>query len=135
MSAPALLSRYRRFSRLRWLGIALFCLALPIPPTVLATVLLHDARFTWLFPAIGCLGLSLGAFGAANDTALWSLREAAKLGPVPSGALAELDHEREVRPARLLALHDSPKASLVIPLLAGALIGWVSLSMVGMWPR
>ncbi len=135
MSASTLLARYRRFGRLRWFGVALFCLAIPIPPTVLAAAILHDVRFTWLFPSIGCLGLSLGAFGAANDTALWSLREAAKLGPLPANALAELDHEREVRPARLMELHNSPKPSIVIPLIAVALISWVSVSMFEMWPR
>ncbi len=133
MSAASMLSRYRLYGRLRWVGVALFCCALPIPPLVIAAASLYEGRWGWLFPAMGTLGLSLGAFGTANDTAIWSLREAAKLGPLPAKAEAELRHELAERPARLDAVHDSPKASWLIPLFAASLIGWMGLRVWGVW--
>lgn len=133
MSAAVLLARYRLYGRLRWVGVGLFCCALPILPLVIAAAAVYDGRWGWVFPAIGTLGLSLGAFGTANDTALWSLRQAARLGALPAEAEAELRHELAVRPARLEALHDSPKASWLIPLLAASLIGWMGTRVWSVW--
>ncbi|GDX80099.1 hypothetical protein LBMAG42_19100 [Deltaproteobacteria bacterium] len=133
MTAEALVSRYRLYARLRWVGVGLFCCALPIPLLVVAAATMFDGRWGWLFPAMGTLGLSLGAFGTANDTALWSLRQAARLGALPTDAASELRHELSARPERLEALHDSPKASWLIPIFAASLIGWMGMRVWGAW--
>lgn len=133
MSTEALLGRYRLYARLRWVGVVLFCCALPIPPLVVAAAALAGGRWGWLFPAMGTLGLSLGAFGTANDTALWSLRQAARSGALPPEAAAELRHEVAARPERLEALHDSPKASWLIPIFAATLIAWMGNRVWSVW--
>lgn len=130
----AALARYGRYARLRWVGIAFFCAAVPIPFWALATALLREeGRWGWVLLSVGCLGLSLGSFGTANDSALSALREAARLGALPPGPAAELAHERAVRPARLAAVHDSPWASWLIPLAALSIIGWTTSRLWGAW--
>ncbi len=129
-----LLARYARFAALRWVGVVLFVLAVPVPIAAVLTAALRDeGRWLWLLPSVGCLGLALGSFGTANDTALYALREAGRLGVLPPGPAGELAHEARVRPARLQAVHDSPIASVLIPLVALGLNGWVSLRLWGAW--
>ncbi|MSQ03919.1 MAG: hypothetical protein EXR71_18865 [Myxococcales bacterium] len=112
------------FARLRWFGVALFIVAVPIPGAVLVAIVQGSVPWTWIFPAMGCLGLSLGAFGTANDTALHALRTAGR-GGLPESAARELEHEEAVRPARLAQVHHSPKASVIIPFVAAALMVYV----------
>lgn len=130
----ALLARYSRYAALRWVGVVFFCCAVPIPVWALATAILReDGRWGWVLLSMGCLGLSLGSFGTANDSALYALREAGRLGALPPGPAAELAHERAVRPARLAVVHDSPVASWLIPLFALAIIGWTTSRLWGAW--
>lgn len=122
MTQENLLRQRHAYARLRWVGVGLFAVALPILPLVIYGVFLGEVRPISLLPAIGCLGLSLGAFGTANDTSLHAARTAAERGELPPTVAAELAHEEAVRPQRLRELHSSPKAALVIPLVALALI-------------
>ena len=120
------------YARLRWVGVACFIVAIPIPGLVLVSIVDGRLPWTWIFPAIGCLGLSLGTFGTANDTALHALRSAGAAG-LPADAAAELRHEEQVRPARLAQVHHSPKASFIIPLLAALLIAHVVRQLIHVW--
>ncbi len=122
MTQAELLQTQDRFAKLRWLGVVLFLGAIPILPLTLYGVVQGVVRPLHILPAIGCLGLSLGSFGTANDTSLHAARTAAAQGPLPPAVSAELAHEVKVRPARLEALHSSPKASFAVPLVALALI-------------
>jgi len=117
-----LLHRRDRFARLRWVGVVLFVLALPLLPLAIYGVVLGVVRPLSILPTIGCLGLSLGAVGTANDTSLHAARTAAERGELPRAAASELAHEEAVRPQRLRDLHSSPKAAVVIPLVAAGLI-------------
>ena len=131
MSAPSSLAQQRAFAWLRWVGVGLFVAALPLPPLAVYAALTGHLSPWGILPSIGCLGLSLGAFGTANDTSLHAARAAAAEGEVPAAVAAELAHERKVRPARLQALHASPKAAVVIPLVAIGLIVFVANRLAG----
>ncbi len=120
------------FARLRWVGVACFIAAIPIPALVIVSIINGLVPWTWIFPAIGCLGLSLGAFGTANDTALHALRSVGREG-LSAAAAAELTQEEKVRPARLSQVHHSPKASFAIPLLAMMLIAYVVRNLIQAW--
>ena len=70
MTQAELLQTQDRFAKLRWLGVILFLVAIPILLLTLYGVVQGVVRPLHILPAIGCLGLSLGAFGTANDTSL-----------------------------------------------------------------
>ncbi len=131
MTQAKLLAQHRLFNRVRWVGIGLFVVALPVLPTTLFAATQGAVGWLFVLPAIGCLGLSLGAFGTANDTALHAARAAAQVGTLPADVAAELAHEERVRPARLLAIHHSPKASLLIPVIAAGLIAYMANQLAG----
>lgn len=133
MTAESLRAQYALFRRLRWLGVVLFLCAIPVPVGVILAAALHEGRWAWLIPTIGCFGLSLGTFGTANDTAIFALRELAKREPLAPAAEAELRQEVAKRPERLLEVHSSPKAAFIFPLLAIALIGWMAMRIAGAW--
>jgi hypothetical protein len=123
MSAHA--STYALFSRLRWVGVLFFlCGAAVLAMSIWAVAQGAPARQILL--GVFSMGLSLGSFGAANDTAVHALREGAKAGAALSGAeAAELRVESERRPARLGTLHASPKAAFILPLVViGAWAWW-----------
>lgn len=129
MSLESLMFSYNVFRRLRWVGVVLFVIALPIPVLTLANAALHGGRWLWVLASVPCLGLSLTAFGTANDTAIHALRELARRGAVPPGGVEELKTERARRPARLEELHASPKASVILPFVAAAVVGWMHLNL------
>ena len=106
------------------MGVGCFMLSLPALPVAVYAAAKGNLPAAGILPAIGCLGLSLGAFGTANDTALHAARSAAALGALPAAAARELTHETTVRPARLLAVHSSPKAAFFILLAAMSLMGF-----------
>jgi hypothetical protein len=130
MNHAQLLAQQRLFARVRWVGVVLFGLALPVLPLVVWAAAQGQLRWILVLPSIGCLGLSLGAFGTANDTSLHAARAASALGPLPPEVASELAHEEAVRPARLRAIHASPKASFVIPVVALGLILWMARNLV-----
>lgn len=113
----------RRFRGLRWVGVALFGVGLAVLGWHL--LLVATAGMPW-WKAIPCLlglGLSLGAFGAADDSAVHALAALDRAGALddPAGA-AELAGEKARRPARVDAAHDSPKAAMILPLVAAAIL-------------
>jgi hypothetical protein len=124
MTAPECASRFAIYSRLRWLGIATFCLGLGLLACSIAAVM-GGAPLKLLPFSIATMGLSLGSFGAANDTAVHALREWGRQAPLSGAASAELRTEGERRAERLAKVHASPKAAFILPLVVVALIaGW-----------
>ena len=122
-----------RYSRLRWLGIVLFWVSVcSLSANVWAVVQ------GWITPGklvfcMLCLGLSLGSFGTASDTALHAYRELHRAGTLPEAFAAEWTTERRLRRDRIAGLHANPKIALVMPLLAMAAIGWSVWRLVGVW--
>ncbi|MBM4368210.1 MAG: hypothetical protein FJ102_18505 [Deltaproteobacteria bacterium] len=121
------------FSSLRWVGIALFVVAIPLFALGLAALLAGRAGIGTALPGVAALGLSLGAFGTANDTALAAARNLARAGQAPAVAAAELDTEARKRAARLATLHASPKAAVIIPILVVALQAYLWPRVLGAW--
>ena len=114
------------YTRLRWVGVALFGAALLVTAAHVGLVA-GGMPWTRMIPCILALGLSLSSFGTADDTALHTLRQLATAGPVPAQYAAELEQEQRRRPERMAAVHASPRASWILPLVALAvilLLGW-----------
>lgn len=110
----------------------MFCLATPLPILAITSILVKGASWKLIFLSVGTLGLSLGSFGAANDTAVHALRELSLLGAkVPDQA--ELSTESERRSKRLAKLHDSPKAAFIIPILVIALFVYQVTTLLTVW--
>ncbi len=121
------------FSRLRWLGVILFGLAIPLFAMGLGALVAGRAGIGTALPGVAAMGLSLGAFGTANDTALAAARSLVRSGQAPPEAALELDTEAARRPARLATLHASPKAAVIIPVLVVALQAYLWPKVLGAW--
>ena len=130
MTVQGLRKTFGFYSRFRWIGVVLFAVAVPFPLVAVYTAAARGGHWGWILPSIGCMGLSLGAFGTSNDTAIHAARELAKRGAAHASA-AELAHEERVRPKRLLAVHASPKAALIFPILAAALMAYMGHLLAG----
>ena len=120
-----------RHARLRWVGVGLFVTALCLLPFRVALVyrgLLSP--LPGILPNFAALGISLGAFGVANDTALFALRQLDALGRVPPRHASELAHERAVRPHHLEGALSEPAIALVLPSVAFVLLGWLGYTAV-----
>ena len=126
-AATADIDRWRaavaRYSRLRWVGMILFGLAAVVAGWHLALVVTAGMSGWKLLPCLLGLGLSLGAFGAADDTALFAMQQLQRAGQLDDAR--ELDAERARRPDRLGRVHDSPKAALVLPLVALSIVAFL----------
>ena len=112
-------------ARARWIGVACFLVAV----VELAALLIAAARglSPWSRVPLGLFaaGISLGTFGANNDTALvYASREASAGREVPVGLGAELAHEGRVRPGHVVGLHASPKAAWILPIVAVTVLSW-----------
>lgn len=131
--AAAWTAAVRRHRALRVVGMLLFGVAAALFFAHVPLVL--DGRLAW-YRIIPCLigpGLSLGAFGANDDSVLHALATLESAGRAPEAWKAELDQERRKRPARVAAAHASPKAGVILPIVATAVIlllalRWVHLS-------
>ncbi len=124
---PAWIRLADRYTRLRWIGITLYIAALCVFPFRLLLVyrgVLHP--LPGVFPNLAALGISLGAFGSANDTALFALRQLDGLGKVPVRHAAELAHERSTRAERLESTLNTPRVALLLPVVAALLIVWLT---------
>lgn len=117
----------RRHRALRVVGMVLFVVAVAL---FLAHVpLVFDGRMAW-YRIIPCLigpGLSLGTFGANDDSVLHALATLEGAGRAPEAWRAELLAEQKKRPARVAAAHASPKAGLVLPIVATVVIVLLAL--------
>ena len=132
MTNAELLGRWGLHHRWRWIGIGIFCCALPGPAVAITSVIVKGASLKLVPLSVATLGLSLGSFGTANDTAVHALRELDRRGvEVPSEI--ELATEQRKRPERLAALHDSPKAAMVLPVVALGLFCWQVFLYLKTW--
>ncbi|MDP2312550.1 MAG: hypothetical protein Q8P41_06560 [Pseudomonadota bacterium] len=130
MQAERWMARADRHTRIRWIGAAAFCVAAVVMAGGLSAIVTGQAPLKLLPWCILAMGLSLGAFGTNDDTALHALAELSRQGAVPARHQAEWDHERKVRGARIQGLHTHPKTSFVLPILALAALS-VAASRVG----
>lgn len=113
-----------RYSRLRWVGMGLFLVGVASFALAAAGVAAgHPART--LLVALFGTGLALGAFGAANDTALHAMLQLQRAAALPERHAAELRHEGNVRGPRLRTLHPSPKAAAILPAVSALALCWV----------
>lgn len=118
-----------RYTRLRWVGIGIFLLGLGMLPVRIALVIAGDLPLVpGILPNLATLGISLGAFGTANDTALFALRQLESLGRVPARHAPELATERRRRAERFEATVSAPGVALFLPVLAAALWSWLAWS-------
>lgn len=115
-----------RYARLRWVGIALFGVALCVL-AYRADLVVRGALppVRGILPALGGLALSLGSFGTANDTALHAMAALDRAGNLPSAHAAELHHERRVRAQRLADLHAAPRMALGLPVVTMIVLAWL----------
>lgn len=110
----------RRHAALRWVGIGLFGIALAVAGWHVWLVATAGMPWTKVIPCVLGLGLSLGAFGANDDTALAAM---VNLERVPGGPeFPDLVEERRRRPARMAHVHSSPRTGLVLPVVAGVIV-------------
>ena len=114
-----------RHAALRWIGVALFIAALPAVAVLLFNVAIGEAPLGHVMNCVLALGLSLGAFGTNNDTAVHTMRELARSKQLPPAFAPELAREKAVRAAGLSEIHASVKAGLVFPVLASAGVVWL----------
>ncbi len=133
MPAEVWQARAVRYSRLRWVGAALFCVAAPNLGAAIGAVAADRATGGLIAVSLFALGLSLGSFGTNDDAALHAYVTLARQDALPPGFQAELDAERKKRPQRLAAVHDHPKASIVVPVLAVAALGLALYRVATAW--
>jgi hypothetical protein len=72
------MSPLQRHAALRWIGVALFIAALPGVAVLLLHVVTGKSPVGHVMNCVLALGLSLGAFGTNNDTAVHAMRELAR---------------------------------------------------------
>lgn len=126
MSTPAELEpRLRRHAALRWIGVGLFVAALPGACVLLANIVSGQTPAGRVMNVVLALGVSLGAFGTNNDTAVHAMRELDARRALPAAWAPELAGERARRAAALAEVHDSPRAGLAFPWLAAAAVAWL----------
>lgn len=131
--AEPLLAVADRHARLRWLGIVLFWTAAVVFVATTGAVVTGRAPIPRALVPFVAMGLSLGTFGANNDTFLHALADLARKKAVPARHQAEWDHERHVRAARLKTVHAAPKVGLVLPLVAAGLVAWAGYRAAQAW--
>jgi hypothetical protein len=127
-------ARADRHTALRWVGIGLFCVATVALALNTGAALTGKAPFGRIFLSIFAMGVSLGSFGANNDTAIHALARLNDEGRVPERHAAEWKHEVAVRSDRLSSVHASPKVAMILPivaLVAVVLMLWRGLSAWG----
>ena len=121
-------SRARFHRSFRYVGMALFCSAVVVELAVGAAVVTGGLPARNLMLGVFALGVSLGSFGTANDTALHAMVQI----PSPPAELAsELATERERRPGRLDVLHASPRMAFALPVVASLTLGLLVSRVLG----
>ncbi len=117
-------------SRLRWLGAPLLLTGASGLFYALFSALGGGA---WFIVALGALGTGLGlaSFGANHDTAMAFGFVAMEESDLPAGLRAEVDEELQRDRAAVLGLRPSPRAAIVVPLIAIGLQSYVWWTLVG----
>lgn len=124
-SGATLVQRVALHAKLRWVGIVLFTIAVPAAIVVIIRVMLGLSPPGHLVVCLAGLLSSLSAFGTNNDTAVHAMRELDRLRALPEAFRAELRDEQARRPKVLAEIHSSPKAALVVPLVAVLVVSWL----------
>lgn len=119
-------SALRRHAALRWLGVAFFGVALGVLGWNVTLLVGASLPFKQVLVSVFALGLSLGTFGANDDSAIVAMDRLDRLGALPAAFAPELAHERTARPRRLDTAHFSPKAALILPLVVVSLLGFLT---------
>jgi hypothetical protein len=125
MTVDELGARASRYAALRWLGMGLFVASALTFLVALAAAGMGRAPWLGALPGIFAMGMSLGAFGTANDTAIHAMAELERRGNLPERHRREWATEQANRPGRSDAVHASPRAALVFPVLALVVMAWV----------
>lgn len=120
-------AKARRYAALRWLGIALFCVAAPNLLAAIAAVATDRAGGGLVAISLFATGVSLGTFGSNDDSTLHAYSNLEIREALDSRMQAELDAERAKRPGRVEACHDHPKATVLLPVIATAVL------LLAMW--
>ncbi|MEN9784928.1 MAG: hypothetical protein RLZZ299_192 [Pseudomonadota bacterium] len=121
-------------ARLRWVGVVAFPAAACVLTALVAAGVVGALPPGQVLPGVAALGLSLGAFGVNNDTALRLADAASQRGEaLPGWLAAELAHERRVRAVRLGALHASPRAAWILPAVSLGVLAWAGLRAWHAW--
>lgn len=128
MRAEDWTSRAELHRRFRYVGMALFCCAVVVELAVAAAVVTGGLPARNLMLGVFALGVSLGSFGTANDTALHAMLQ---LQSPPATFAAELTTERERRPGRLDVLHASPRMAFVLPVVASLTLALLVSRLLG----
>lgn len=126
-------SKASRHSQLRWLGVVFFCLAALQFLGMVGAVVAGHATIGKAVLSIFGLGMSMGTFGTNDDSALYAMRELHRNGILPERFRAEWQIEVERRPQRIPALHDAPKASIILPIVAILANGGISYMLLTAW--
>ena len=108
----------RRYARLRWIGIGLFWISLILFGALVLAVAAYGLPPYRLMLGFLCMGLSLGSFGTASDTALWAMRELRSRNQLPPEFRKEWQQEVSLRADRIRGLHAAPRMALLMPILA-----------------
>jgi hypothetical protein len=117
-----LTDRAARHARLRWLGVALFFVAAAVLLLDLSAIVTGRAPLRLLPWGLLGLGMSLGTFGANDDTTLHALTELSRTHQLPARYAREWGQEKAARPERLAGLHASTTAGVILPLVAAIAI-------------
>lgn len=125
VSGATLVHRVSLHAKLRWVGIVLFTIAVPAAIVVVTRVILGLSPPGHLVVCVAGLLSSLSAFGTNNDTAVHAMRELDRLHALPDAFRGELRDEQARRPKVLAEVHASPKAALVVPLVAVVVVTWL----------
>lgn len=122
-----------RYSRLRWIGGAYFCLAVPNLVAAIAAVATDRASGGLIAISLFATGLSLGSFGTNDDAALHAMSDLARRDALPANLAAEYAAERKKRPARIPTVHDHPTASIVVPAVASLALSLALYRVATAW--
>lgn len=126
-------AKARRYATLRWVGVALFCVAAPNLLAAIGAVATDRASGGLILVSLFATGLSLGSFGTNDDAALHAFAELDRREALNPTFKAELDAERKKRPGRVQACHDHPKASLIVPSVAVLALGLAVWRVATAW--
>lgn len=126
-------AKARRYSRLRWIGVALFCVAAPNLLAAIGAFATDRAPGGIIAISLFACGLSLGSFGSNDDAALHAYADLDRREALDGAAKAELDAERKRRPGRVEGCHDHPKASVILPIVASLAVGLALFRVATAW--
>lgn len=125
--------RARLHGTARWIGIALFCVGAVVLVMNIGAVATGRAPGARILLSIFGLGMSLGAFGANNDTTIHALARLQAEGAVPAAFTAEWKRERSLRSARIPGTHASPRMAFALPVVAAMVVGWGLVRGLSAW--